>query len=58
MLEQEIKQIRAMLESTNVDIETLNEYKKLKEELNAQGLSLKDPRIFLSILKTIRQTEQ
>ena len=54
-LEEEIKQRRAILESANVDIITLNEFKKLKEELNAQGLSLKDPRILLSVLKTIRE---
>ena len=49
MLEEEIKQ------SANVDIQTLNEYKKLKEELYVHGLSLKDPRILLSNLKTIRE---
>lgn len=54
-LEEEIKQRRAILESANVDIITLNEFKKLKEELNAQGLSLKDPRMLLSVLKTIRE---
>ena len=54
-LEEEIKQRRAILESTNVDIMTLKEYKKLKEELYVHGLSLKDPRILLSILKTIRE---
>jgi hypothetical protein len=52
---EEIKQRRAILESANVDIMTLNEYKKLKEELNVHSLSLQDPRILLSILKTIRQ---
>jgi hypothetical protein len=55
VLEEEIKQRRAILESANVDIQTLNEYKKLKEELNIHGLSLKDPRIILSLLKTIRE---
>ena len=55
MLEEEIKQRRAILESANVDIITINEYKKLKEELNVHGLSLEDPRILLSILKTIRE---
>jgi DNA repair exonuclease SbcCD ATPase subunit len=55
MLEEEIKQRRAILENTNVDITALNEYKKLKEQLGAHGLSLKDPQILLSILKTIRE---
>ena len=54
-LEEEIKQRRAILESTNIDIQTINEYKKLKEELDVHGLSLEDPRILLSILKTIRK---
>jgi hypothetical protein len=55
MLEEEIKQRRVILENTNVDITALNEYKKLKEQLGAHGLSLKDPQILLSILDTIRQ---
>ena len=55
MLEEKIKQRRATLEGTKIDIQILNEYKKLREELNAQGLSLKDPRILLSVLKTIRE---
>jgi DNA repair exonuclease SbcCD ATPase subunit len=55
MLEDEIKQRGAILENTNVDITALNEYKKLKEQLGAHGLSLKDPQILLSILKTIRE---
>ena len=54
-LEEEIKERRAILESTNIDIQILNEYKKLREELSAHGLSLKDPQILLSILNTIRQ---
>jgi DNA repair exonuclease SbcCD ATPase subunit len=45
----------AILESANVDIETLNEYKKLKEGLSVHGLSLKELHILLSILKTIRE---
>ena len=54
-LEEQIKQRRAILESTNVDIMTLKEYTKLKQELGVHGLSLDDPRILLSLLKTIRQ---
>jgi hypothetical protein len=55
LLEEEIKQRRSILENTNVDITALNEYKKSREELGAHGLSLKDPQILVSILKTIRE---
>ncbi len=54
-LEEKIKQRRTILESTNIDIQTLNEYKKLKEGLSVHGLSIEDLRILLSILKTIGQ---
>jgi hypothetical protein len=55
MLEGEIKQKRAILASTNVDIQTINEYKQLKEELNKRGLSIEDPDRLLTILKSIKQ---
>jgi hypothetical protein len=54
-LEKEIEEAKAILQNKNIDIQALNEYKKLKEELDVHGLSLQDPRIFLSILKTIRE---
>ena len=65
-LEKEIGKAGMILKSKNIDIQTLNEYKKLKEGLWVHGLSLKeglwvhglslkDPRILLSILKTIRE---
>ena len=54
-LEEEIKQRRAILESTNVDIKTIEEYKQLKEELNKRGLSIEDPGKLLTILKSIKQ---
>jgi hypothetical protein len=54
-LEQEIKNKRVILESTNVDVQTINEYKQLKDELSKRRLSSKDPTRFLSILQTIKQ---
>ena len=54
-LEVEIKKRRAILESTNVEIQTINEYKQLKEELNKHGLSIEDPNRLLTILKSIKQ---
>ena len=55
MLEDEINQRRAILDSTNVEIQTINEYKQLKEELNKRGLSIEDPDRLLTILKRIKQ---
>ena len=54
-LEEEIKQRREILESTNVDIKSIDEYKQLKEELNKRGLSIEDPNRLLTILKCIKQ---
>ena len=54
-LEVEIKERRANLESTHVEIQTINEYKQLKEELNKRGLSIEDPNRLLAILKSIKQ---
>ena len=51
----EIKERRAILESTHVEIQTINEYKQLKEELNKRGLSIEDPNRLLTILKSIKQ---
>jgi hypothetical protein len=55
LLEDEIKQRREILESTNVDIKTIDEYKQLRQELNKHGLSIEDPDRLLTILKTIKQ---
>lgn len=49
-LEEEIKHKRVILESTNVDVQTLNQYTHLKEELSKHGLSTEDPPRLLSIL--------
>jgi hypothetical protein len=54
-LEKEIEEAGALLKSKNIDIQTLNEHKKLKEELNVHCLSIQDPHILLSVLNTIRQ---
>ncbi|MDQ6865360.1 MAG: hypothetical protein M3044_16230 [Thermoproteota archaeon] len=55
ILEEEIKQRRAILESTNVEIETISKYIQLKEDLSIHNLSLEDPTRLLSILQTIKQ---
>jgi SMC interacting uncharacterized protein involved in chromosome segregation len=55
ILEDEIKQSRAILENLDVDIETIEEYKHLKEELNKRGFSTEDPEKLITILNTIKQ---
>jgi hypothetical protein len=54
-LEVEIEQKRAILESTNVDVQTIIEHKQLKDELSQYRLSTEDPTRLLSILQTIKQ---
>jgi hypothetical protein len=54
-LEEEIKHTRAILESTNVDVQTINQYTHLKAELSKHGLSTEDPTRLLLILRTIKQ---
>jgi hypothetical protein len=54
-IEEEIKHRRTILESTNLDIQTINEYTHLKEELNKHGLSSEDPTRLLLILRTVKQ---
>jgi 5'-3' exonuclease len=54
-LEEEIQQRRAILDSTNVDVQTISEYTHLKEELCQYRLSTEDPTRLLSILQTIKQ---
>ena len=43
MLEDEIKQARAILENTNVEVQTINDYKQLKADLGKHNLSFEDP---------------
>ena len=54
IIEEEIKHRRAILESTNLDVQTINEYTHLKEELSKQRLSTEDPTRLLLILQTIK----
>jgi hypothetical protein len=53
-LEEEIKQTRAILESTNVEMETINEYKQLKAELSKYHLSSDDPQRLLTVLDNLK----
>jgi len=53
-LEEEIKQTRAILESTNVEMETINEYKQLKAELSKYHLSSDDPERLLTVLDNLK----
>ena len=54
-LDEEIEHKRAILESTNVDVQTISEYTHLKEELSKYRLSTEDPTRLLSILRTIKK---
>ena len=42
-LEDEIKQTRAILESTHVDVQTINDYRQLEAELSMHNLSFEEP---------------
>jgi hypothetical protein len=53
-LEEQIRQRRAILESTNVEMETINEYKQLKAELNKYHLSSDDPERLLTVLDNLK----
>ena len=54
-LEDEIKQARAILDSANVDVQTINEYKQLKAELNKHHLSPEEPGKLLTVLNNPKQ---
>jgi DNA-binding ferritin-like protein len=54
-LEEQIQEASAILQSKNVDIETIREYKQLEERLSKHNLSLEDPTRLLSILLTIKE---
>ena len=54
-LEEQIQEAGAILQSKNVDIETINEFVRLKEHLTKYNLSLEDPTRRMSILQTIKQ---
>ena len=53
-LEEQIQEADALLQSKNVDIETINKFIQLKEYLSKYNLSLEDPTRLLSILQTIQ----
>ena len=52
-LEEEIRKSGAILEQKNVDIQTIEEYQALKDELKKHSLPIENPRRFASILQTI-----
>src|SRR6266487_301068 len=54
MLEEEIKQRREILDSSNVEIQTINEYKQLKSDLNKYHFSSEDPKRLLTVLTNLR----
>jgi|GEM_PF-516902 len=54
-LEEQIQDAGALLESKNVNIETIDEFNRLKEHLSKYNLSLNDPTRLLSILQTIKE---
>jgi len=54
-IQTEIQKAGAILKQKNVDIQTIEEYKKLEEELKRNGLSVESPRTLASILHTIKE---
>jgi hypothetical protein len=54
-LEEQILEAGTVIQSKNVDTETINEFNQLKEHLSKHNLSLEDPTRLLSILQTIKQ---
>ena len=52
-LEEQILEASSLLESKNVDMETMSEFEELKEHLSKHNLYLEDPNRLLSILQTI-----
>jgi hypothetical protein len=51
----EIQQARAILESTNVEIQTISRYKQLSAELSIHSLSSEDTDRLLTVLNNIKQ---
>ena len=51
----EIQQARAILESTNVEIQTISRYKQLSAELGIHSLSSEDTDRLLTVLNNIKQ---
>ena len=44
-----------ILEEKNVDIQTIDRFKKSEEELQKYGLSMESPRTLVSVLQTINK---
>lgn len=49
-LNKEIEKAGAILEQKNIDIQTIDEYRELEEELEKYGLSMESPRKIVSVL--------
>src|SRR5919198_2765749 len=56
-IDEEIKEADAILQSKNVNIETINEYMKLNEKLNEYSLSFQDIDKLLNVLKIQRKMD-
>jgi len=54
-LEEEIQKLRAILDQKNVDIQTIEEYKKLEDELKTRHLSMEAPSKLVTVLDTIEE---
>ncbi|MFZ0897334.1 MAG: hypothetical protein WAZ77_22755 [Candidatus Nitrosopolaris sp.] len=54
-LKEEIQQPGAILESTNVEIQTISRYKQLKAELSKHSVSSEDTDRLLTLLNDIKQ---
>ena len=53
-LEEGIRQTRAILESTNVDVQTINDYKHLEAELSRHNLSSEEPKRLVTVLNNMK----
>jgi hypothetical protein len=53
-LDEEIKHRRAILESTDVEIETIEEYKQLRAELSKHNLSSEEPERLVTVLNNLK----
>ena len=54
-LEEQIKEVEAVLQSKNVAMETIEEHIHLNEELSKYGLSTKDTSKLVNVIKNIEQ---
>ena len=54
-LQEKIQESETVLQSKNADMQVLNNYKKLEEQLNSQRFSMAEPQTLLVVLHTIRQ---